>query len=171
MSNTTSNFSWSEFEASVYLNVPVARAFSAWTRADTLTSWFLSDASFTSADGTTRAPNEPCLVGDSYMWQWHDGFSDSGEILEKIEARLLRVSFGEPEIHVSVNFEVISEKETRILLRQENMPDTPEAHVSWHLSCRLGWNFYLVNLKAFLENGIDLREKNSERAKEQIANK
>lgn len=49
-------------------------------------------------------------------------------------------------------------------LTQENMADTLEAHSGWHLSCNLGWSFFMTNLKALLEHGIDLREYSQERA-------
>ena len=50
------------------------------------------------------------------------------------------------------------------VITQENMADTTEAHSGWHLSCNLGWSFFMTNLKAFLEHGIDLREADPERA-------
>ena len=44
------------------------------------------------------------------------------------------------------------------------MADTLEAHAGWHMSCNLGWSFFMTNLKALLEHNIDLRETNPERA-------
>ena len=31
--------------------------------------------------------------------------------------------------------------ETRVTLTQNNMADSPEAHVNWHMGCNLGWSF------------------------------
>jgi hypothetical protein len=56
------------------------------------------------------------------------------------------------------------EDTTLLELVQENMADTPQAHVSWHLGCNLGWSLFMTNLKALLEYGVDLRETDPDRA-------
>ena len=46
-----------------------------------------------------------------------------------------------------------------VTLHQYNIPVTDEGKSYWHLGCKTGWNFYLTNLKAVLEHGVDLRNK------------
>ncbi|MFN2293057.1 MAG: hypothetical protein ACK2U0_01470, partial [Candidatus Promineifilaceae bacterium] len=69
------------------------------------------------------------------------------------------------QIFINADNEQVFRAWTTLLeLVQENMPDTPEAQVSWHMGCNLGWSFFMTNLKALLEYGVDLRETDQERA-------
>ena len=46
------------------------------------------------------------------------------------------------------------------VLTQSNMKTSPIQRVRMHLGCQTGRTFFLVNLKAYLEHGIDLRGSN-----------
>ena len=70
----------------------------------------------------------------------------------------------EEKIIVTVDVHAEEDGVTRLRLVQENMPDTPQGHVGWHMGCNLGWSFFMTNLKALLEHGVDLRETDRERA-------
>jgi hypothetical protein len=42
-------------------------------------------------------------------------------------------------------------------------PTNAEVRASRQFGCAMGWTFFLANLKAWLEHGIDLRETNPNR--------
>ncbi|MDR5590738.1 hypothetical protein [Christiangramia sp. SM2212] len=52
--------------------------------------------------------------------------------------------------------------ETILELKQENIPTDEESRYNFHVGCKTGWTFYLLNLKSILLDGPDLRNKNSE---------
>jgi hypothetical protein len=43
-----------------------------------------------------------------------------------------------------------------VTLHQYNIPETDEDKSYWDFGCKTGWNFYLTNLKAFMDHGVDL---------------
>jgi uncharacterized protein YndB with AHSA1/START domain len=119
-----------------------------------------------------------CNMGDCCIrakQRWHyrrtrKEYSTQGTILEVIENKRLAFTFGDKEpdseekIRVTVDVSLTDEKTTLLRLVQENMADTPQARVSWHMQCNLGWSFFMTNLKGWLEYGVDLRETDRERA-------
>ncbi|HVJ65096.1 MAG TPA: hypothetical protein VM901_07570 [Bdellovibrionota bacterium] len=44
----------------------------------------------------------------------------------------------------------------QLIVTQQKMPTTETAKISWHLDCSTGWTYFLRNLKAIVEHGIDL---------------
>ena len=68
------------------------------------------------------------------------------------------------KILVTVELAQADDSTTMLRLVQENIPNTPKTNVSLHMGCNMGWSFFMTNLKALLEYGVDLREKDPDRA-------
>ena len=157
-------YDWSRFTRRIDIYAPFERLKYAWTTQSGLEAWFLRSAQFSSFEGERIPPEQTVKPGDQYDWLWHgwpDTTQESGVMLETSNPEILKFSFGGEATHpiiVTVSLKV--EHVVSVLeLTQENIPDTEDARVNYHLGCCEGWGFYLVNLKSFLEGGIDLRNK------------
>lgn len=166
---TNSPYDWTRFKKKIFIKATPMQVFQAWARAESITQWFIAEAENVGPDDTPRQPAEQVQPGDRYFWRWHQDLSTSGTMLEVVENRRLKFTFGdktsgsEEKILVTVDFSD-ADGQTLLELTQENMADTPEAHATWHLGCNLGWSFFITNLKGLLEYGIDLRETDPDRA-------
>ena len=164
------SYDWTRFERQIFINAEPKAVFQAWAIPENIVKWFIASADYVAADHTPRQPGELVAPGDAYHWEWHQDLSSRGTILEVVENEKLVFTFGDKEPgsdeKIIVTVEVSPEKDGVTLLRlvQENMADTPQAHVSWHMQCNLGWSFFMTNLKGVLEYGADLRETDRERA-------
>ena len=119
-------------------------------------------------------PHHIVQPGDKYDWLWHgwpDTTGESGTILRAESHEIIKFTFGgDAASLIVVTVSIIVKNSVSIIeLTQENIPDTDSAKVIYHLGCCEGWGFYLVNLKSFLEGGIDLRNKDV--AMENLINK
>jgi len=166
----SSNYDWTQFKRRVFIAASPEAVFAAWAKPGEIVKWFIAQADYTSPKGDLRGKDEIVQVGDRYHWRWHQDLEAGGEILSVQEGRSLQFTFGDKEpgssekILVSVEVSQSGNGDTALDLTQENMADTLEAHSNWHLGCNLGWSFFMTNLKAFLEHGVDLRETDPERA-------
>lgn len=164
------NYDWTRFERQIFINADQGAVFRAWAVPQEIVKWFIASAEVVSADNTPRPATDVVAAGDTYYWEWHQDLNIRGTILEVVENEKLVFTFGDKEPgsdeKIIVTVEVLPEEDDTTLLRlvQENMADTPQAHVSWHMQCNLGWSFFMTNLKGLLEYGVDLRETDRERA-------
>ncbi|MHA2100891.1 MAG: SRPBCC family protein [Candidatus Kariarchaeaceae archaeon] len=163
------DYNWTKFKRKAYIKAPLNEIFDAWTKPYNITTWFIKNAEYTDQNGKVREKDEYAQTGDKYHWEWHQDLQSSGEVLEVIHDKLFRFTFGNKEkgsdekVVVTVEFNQ-GEGETEYTLTQENMggPDLDIAR--YHLSCNMGWSFFMTNMKAVYENGIDLREHDPKRA-------
>ena len=164
-----STYDWTSFRRQVFIAAPCQTVFRAWTSADQITRWFIAAATYAAADGQIRQADEQIQAGDSYHWRWHQDYVETGRILRVDPDLTLQFTFGATydagagPIVVTVHCHDEG-GQTRLELEQANMADLPAVHYGWHMGCNLGWSFFLTNLKALLEHGIDLRETDPERA-------
>jgi uncharacterized protein YndB with AHSA1/START domain len=164
------SYDWTRFERRIFINAEPEAVFRAWAVPANIVRWFIASAEYVAQDGTPRPAKDVVMAGDTYQWHWHQDLSSQGTILEVLENEKLVFTFGDKEPgsdeKIIVTVEVTPEQDGVTLLRlvQENMADTPQAHVSWHMQCNLGWSFFMTNLKGLLEYGVDLRETDRERA-------
>ncbi len=163
------NFDWTQFEREIFIQADLDIVFKAWAKPSEITKWFIATADVKSTDNRPRPADEIVQAGDHYHWRWHQDLQADGTILDVIENEKLQFTFGDKEpgsaekIIVTLHFEDLGDT-TSITLRQENLPDTEQGHVQWYMGCNMGWSFFMTNLKAFLEHGVDLRETDAERA-------
>lgn len=161
-------FNWTKFEKQVYIRATSQAVFDAWAIPDELIKWFIAEANYTTKVAEKRDKADYIAAGDNYHWRWHQDLEASGTVLDVIPNEQIVFTFGkqspesDEEIVVTVQVEAQPDGYTKLSLCQENMPDTPYGH-QYHLSCNLGWSFFMTNLKGLLEYGIDLRETNPDR--------
>lgn len=158
-------YDWSKFTRRIDIHAPFDRLIYAWTTQAGLEAWFLRLALFTKATGEEISSEQPARPGNKYYWLWHgwpDSWQESGTLMEVASPEIIKFTFGgDVASPIIVTVSLKAEHEVTVLeLTQENIPDTEDGRVNYHLGCCEGWGFYLVNLKSFLEGGIDLRNKN-----------
>lgn len=139
-------YNWSEFTLSVAIEAPVEKIFQMWTESDKLRKWFPADARM------------DLKKGGDYEWKWTRGLKETGKILNFKKPSKLSFTFADSICDVSIRK---NKRGSVVELHQYNIPVTEEHKSDTHLNCNNGWTFYLINLKTFLEYGIDLREKDS----------
>jgi uncharacterized protein YndB with AHSA1/START domain len=135
---------WTRFTVKIEIAAPLHRVFRAWTDTRSMRKWFFYDG--------VVEPRKSGKFGmvDVYgnLWEY--------SVLDARKDRMIRFAFGTKGEKVEVKFSK-SPSGTDVLLTQYDMKTTPEDKWSMHMGCRLGWTFFLANLKAVLEHGIDLR--------------
>ncbi|MCA9945742.1 MAG: SRPBCC domain-containing protein [Anaerolineales bacterium] len=161
------SYDWTRFEKQVFIAAPSTEVFQAWAVPNELTRWFIAEANY-STNGRVKSGSAQIESNDQYHWRWHQDLEASGNVREVVAGKQIVFTFGKqsPESLVDVLVTVTVSDEgdgcTKLSLVQENMADTPYGR-HYHLSCNLGWSFFMTNLKGLLEHGIDLRETHPER--------
>ena len=145
------------FTKKIYIKAPLAKLYWCWATAEGISSWFLSNANYTSHKGRSRSLEEYIQVGDTYVWEWHnwDG-RENGAILQANGSDFIEFSFAEVS-KVSVHLEDKG-KVVLVTLKQYEIPTDDKNKLNVHHGCSNGWTFWLANLKAYLEHGILLNE-------------
>lgn len=154
-----SKLSFDRFVKKIYIKAPIKKLFWCWATKEGIETWFLRNACYTDNKGVERSPNDFIEVGDSYVWEWHNWEGqEKGAILKTNGKDYLEFSFAVDGCKVSVALE---EKEGAVLLTltQFDMPTDEKTKMNVYNGCSCGWTFWLANLKAYLEHGILLNEK------------
>ena len=159
-------FDWTHFRSTVYLRVPLAVAYAAWSTARGLERWFPATATIRDAAGKARRHLDLARGGDLYRFTWFGGHVGGGKILAARHPTTVRFTFGDPVV-VTARLQAVRGG-TRVTVVQEGIPDSARHRVHTHLKCRLSWCFYLNNLKAVLEHGVDLRDRDPSHLKSHL---
>jgi uncharacterized protein YndB with AHSA1/START domain len=164
-------YDWSYFKRKIYIKAPLSQVFNSWAIPSKIITWFIRKANYVSSTGEIRDQNDIMQAGDTYTWYWHQDLTTKGEVISVILNKEIKFTFGnkEPRSSEKVMVTIIldeNENETSFTLTQENMGDKPLNRALYHLSCNMGWSFFMTNMKALLEHGVDLREHDAERAYE-----
>lgn len=145
---------WTTFNRKIRLDVPIHRVYNAWAQPDQITRWFLATCEYKGG----KASSEPVKSGDIQLWTWHN-YPNLQEvrIFDAKENAGIEFSFGDP-MKVSI---ALSEEDglTVLHLRQFRIPDDEVSRMNFHVGCRQAWSSWLMNLKAWLEHGIVLHDK------------
>lgn len=153
-----STLSFNQFTKKIYIKTTVEKLYWCWGTQEGISSWFLSNAEYTSNHNIKRTPKENIKPGDSYIWEWHNwNGQEKGKILYANDIDFIEFSFTE-NCKVSVSIED-KEKASLLTLRQYNIPTDEDSKLNIHHGCSNGWTFWLANLKAYLEYGILLNER------------
>lgn len=155
-----SSFNWSTFTLRIHVQSSVEKLYWCFATRAGMEFWFLRSSDFRSKDGIIRQNNEFVTPGDLYTWLWFgwcDDVTETGDILEANGTDTFAFSFGKAG-NVTVKL-LPNDQYTMVELTQEHIPDDEEGRRNWHLGCKMGWTFYLTNLKSLNEGGIDLRNK------------
>lgn len=135
---------WSQFKLRLLINKPVSRVFEAWTSDRIVSRWF-----------TEKTVIEPRKNGRLYF-EWLAGESMEAKVIAIARNRYFTFPFGSKGERVTVRFRKAGAG-CVCEIHQYNMKTTPESKWGMHKGCLQGWTFFLANLKAYLEHGIDLR--------------
>jgi hypothetical protein len=152
---------WHHFHQKIFINAPMHIIYEAFATCLGMEKWFLRSCIYSRNDKTI-GKNELAKAGDSYSFLWH-GWSDEtnerGSILFANDIDVFEFTFdgnGSTKIVVKVTLASLNEG-TMVDLYQYNIPIDDASKMNWHVGCKTGWNFYLANMKASYEYGIDLR--------------
>ncbi|MHA2501417.1 MAG: SRPBCC family protein [Candidatus Kariarchaeaceae archaeon] len=162
------SYAWDKFTRKIYIKAPIEQVFRAWTGTQEITSWFIKECRYTGPGGEHH---HYAQIGDDYYWRWHQDLETSGTILDVVPNELFAFTFGrkEKDSEEYVRVEVVfgnDEKESWYTLTQSNMGGPDLDRAQYHLSCNMGWGFFMTNMKAQFEHGADLRELDQDRAYE-----
>lgn len=151
---------WSRFEMKIFIVESPADLYAAWATRSGLEAWFLESSELFSAENEPLGYGTPISAGVRYVWKWYTypDFSEAGEFLEANGSNLVKFRFGEAGI-VTVKIEP-HENGAIVHLEQSAIPTDEQSRMRYHYGCSTGWTFYLANLKAYCEHGVDLRNKN-----------
>ena len=121
--------------------------------------WFLKKAQFFKND-KALSKGEKATKDCIFEWTWY-GWPEmiqKGEMLEVVENEKIVFSF-DPAGIVTIDIEKVDDNWTQLILQQSGIPTDEESKKNFFYGCSLGWSFWLVNLKAWLEHGILLDER------------
>jgi uncharacterized protein YndB with AHSA1/START domain len=144
-------YNWREFTLKVAVKAKPERVYRMWTEPKELVKWFLETAKM------------ELKKGGAYEWSWLGGGRDKGKIIAFRKPSLLHFTFAGCKCEIRITKD---KRGALVTLRQYAIPTDEKNKVGTHMSCSLGWSFYLANLKAFLEHGVDLRETDPKHLKE-----
>ena len=147
---------WTNFKRKILIDTDLKKVYDAWTIPAQIRQWFLQEAKYVSEDGEQRGTAENYQKGDRYEWKWHnwDGI-EKGKVLEA--NGIDRIEFEFAEGVVSIDLEN-KEGRTLLTLEQRGIGTDEVSRYNVFYGCSLGWSFWMVNIKAWLEHGITLNE-------------
>ncbi len=156
------------FTKKIYIKAPLEKLYWCWATEEGITAWFLREAVYRKADDTTRAPGEFIETEDNYTWRWYnwDG-KEEGQILKANGTDELEFTFAGKSV-VNIKLEADSDA-VLVTLKQYHIPTDEESKLHVHVGCSNGWTFWLANLKAYLEHGILLHERDIDLSKIPLA--
>lgn len=154
------DFDWTKFKVRVPVNAAEEELYRCWSTRSGIEYWFLRLGEYKKPDGSERGKDEQVQRADTYRWRWHgwpDEVEEHGAILDCNGKDFFKFSFGKAGICTVT----IKKENDQVLVElvQDQIPDDEQGRHYWHLGCKMGWTFYLANLKSMLEGGIDLRNR------------
>ena len=162
-------YDWTYFKRRAYFkNSSKQELFRKWATPAGITEWFIEFAEYKGGDGTVRKPDEVVHAGDKYKWIFHRGSEVEGKVLDVVDDKIFKFTFGkndpDSEVYVIVTV-TFYEEDGKVWfdLLQDNMSDSKFGRVYYHISCNMGWAFHINNLKSILSCGHDLRVKGVKR--------
>ncbi|MCL6267912.1 SRPBCC family protein [Flagellimonas myxillae] len=151
-----SQLTFDSFTKKIFIKSTMEKLYWCWGTAAGITSWFLSNALYISANGDQRTGDENIQAGDSYTWKWHnwDG-EEKGTVLKANGKDFMEISFADSKVSVHLEHH---KNAVLVSLKQYQIPTDETSKLNIHHGCSNGWTFWLANLKAYLEHGILLNE-------------
>lgn len=150
---------WSQFTRRIFIKAPIEQVYNAWAMQGQMEKWFLLKSQFSRND-IPLSNGDLITTGDSFIWKWHgwDGEEQQGEVLSTNSNKQISMTF-KPAGIVTINFEQAEKDYTQVILNQSSIPTDENGKLNFFYGCSLGWSFWMVNLKAWLEYGILLDER------------
>jgi len=142
------------FTLRIAVRASVDQVRQAWTTPVGLEAFFIRQAE--------GASGESYQAGDQYRWEWAPGIEDTGTV-HRCDESAFEFGWYEDEGQVTVLWQEDGDETMVTLTEIMSRPTNAEVRASRQFGCAMGWTFFLANLKAWLEHGIDLRENNPNR--------
>lgn len=147
---------WTKFTRRIFINCDLRKVYDAWTIPAQIEKWFLESANYTQADGSPRPGTDHYKKGDTFEWKWHNwDFKEQGQVQEANGKDYLKFTFAGGSVGIKLKE---TDHRTEMILLQEGIKTDEKSRYDVFYSCSLGWSFWMVNLKAWLEHGITLNE-------------
>lgn len=146
------------FTKKIYIKAALDKIYWCWGTEEGICSWFLKEATYKMKNKEQRGASDMIEAGDEYTWKWYnwDGQED-GEVLVANGKDELEFTFaGKSKVQIKLETEGDL---VLVTLRQYHIPTDEESKLHIHVGCSNGWTFWLANLKAYLEHGILLHER------------
>ena len=152
----TLNFN--SFTKKIYIKASLEKLYWCWATKEGIESWLLKKAQYHCGNGNRHEPKENIIIGDSYISEWHNwNGQEKGRALQANGEDFVEFSFaGMSKVSVS-----LEDKKDGVLLtlKQYEIPTDDKSKLDIYNGCSNGWTFWLTNLKAYVEHGILLNEK------------
>lgn len=151
--------SFESFTKKIYIKAPIEELYFAWGTSRGICSWFLKNAVYLSQKDGQRKADDYIQAGDTYIWEWHNwNGQERGEVLKANNRDYyIEISFAGVS-KVSIKLEQVKNA-VLLTLKQYEIPTDEDSKLNIHHGCSNGWTFWLANLKAYMEYGILLNEK------------
>jgi len=151
---------WKAFKRRIFINTSVERVYQAWAQSGELEHWFFESADYLDADAQAIGKSTNVQTGNTCSWKWYGWpHLHTGKILSAVTNESLKFDFNPGGI-VEIQCIPVHENRTELILHQTEIPDaTEQDNKYFYYGCSLGWSFWMLNLKAWLEHGIVLNEK------------
>ena len=146
------------FTLNIWIRADVETIRRAWTKPDQVVRWFVKTSRYFAADGVEV---EEAVTGGTYRWEWIESTKEESKVIA-VEQDVLRFGWFKDRGEVEVRFTQAGD-ETLMELTQSMNGGTEAERLDAQVDCKLGWTFFLANLKSVLEGGLDLRETDPER--------
>jgi uncharacterized protein YndB with AHSA1/START domain len=149
------NFNWSQFSKKVAVKASLTEMYDAWSVANNIEKWFLSDTDYKLSDGSALSKSARFESGTRYEWHWflYDEV-ETGEILEANGKDFIKFEFANSIVEIT-----LTELDEYVIVEliQNCIPTDEKSKQDIRLGCEKGWTFFLLNLRTVYENDIDQR--------------
>jgi uncharacterized protein YndB with AHSA1/START domain len=159
MENIDASFILRPFTSKIWINARPEDLILGWTRTDLVTKWFVNQCEFLDVNGLACPNARP---GGTYKWTWLDGSVDASQVLEVEPTRVLYNWYNNQG---TIEITATPDQSGSMVQLTQKMSDKiePQEVLMAQYGCKIGWTFFLANLKSVVEGGIDLREKSPDR--------
>jgi uncharacterized protein YndB with AHSA1/START domain len=137
-------YDWTQFKMKIEIKATPQKVYKAWTDGREMAKWFPEKAEIVPKKG-----------GRIYL-EWLGGVKMDDKVTAARKNSLFQFPFGLKGEQVKITVKKVKGGSV-CELHQFNMKTGPKDKVGMHMGCMSGWVFFMNNLKAFLEHGIDLR--------------
>ena len=146
------------FTRKIWVRADAASLQHAWTNPSEIVRWFVNKCAYFDAEGGEA---EEAVAGGTYRWEWIEGTTEQSKVIA-VEQGVLRFGWFKDKGEVEARFTEAGD-ETLMELTQCMNDGTEAERLDAQVDCKLGWTFFLANLKSVYEGGLDLRETDPER--------
>lgn len=149
-------YDWSDMRITCHVDAPLPEVFDIWTTSKGLGRFWADDVACTTHAGSVRPGDETFRHGDRVGLLFVTGTRTEIEINNIEKNKFVAFSLGEDYGWVTVK---LSEEKgrTKVLLHRIGLPDAGDAPWEIHADARGWWIFNLMNMKAALLHGQNLR--------------